>query len=54
VTVPGAMSSFSPSIAYYAADVGTFIGSASDAILGSITANSAFAVEPTQRDAWVI
>lgn len=48
------MPSFSTSNAYYAADVATFIGTASDAILGSIAANSAFAVEPTQRDAWVM
>jgi hypothetical protein len=40
--------------AYYAADVPTFIGATPDAILGGITANSAFAVDPLQRDAWVI
>ena len=50
----GAMSSFSSSIAYYAADVARFVGASSDAILGGLTANSAFAVEPAQRDAWVI
>ena len=48
------MSSFSTSIAYYAADVARFVGTTSDAILGSMTANSAFAVEPAQRDAWVV
>ena len=50
----GAMSPFSTSIAYYAADVARFIGTTSDAILGSMMANSPFAVEPAQRDAWVV
>ena len=49
-----AMPSSSVANAYYAADVATFIGTTSDAILGGITANSAFAVDPAQRDAWVI
>jgi hypothetical protein len=40
--------------AYYAADVSTFIGTTSDAILGRITANSDFAIDSTQRDAWVM
>jgi len=40
--------------AYYAADLPTFIGTTSDEILGGITVNSAFPIEPTQRDAWVI
>ena len=48
------MPSSSVANAYYAADVATFIGTTSDAILGGITANSAFAVDPAQRDAWVI
>jgi hypothetical protein len=39
--------------AYYAADVAQFIAAAPHAILGNITANSAFAVDATQRDAWV-
>ena len=50
----GARFSFSASIAYYAADVAKFAGDSSDAILGGMTANSDFAVEPAQRDAWVI
>jgi hypothetical protein len=40
--------------AYYAADVPTFIGATSDAILGGLAANSEFAVDPAQRDAWVM
>jgi hypothetical protein len=39
--------------AYYAADVTTFVGTSPEEILGCITASSEFAVEPTQRDAWV-
>lgn len=42
-----------PANAYYAADVAQFIAAAPHAILGNITANSAFAVDATQRDAWV-
>jgi Uncharacterized conserved protein (DUF2075) len=40
--------------AYYAADIARFIVATPDEILGSITANSAFAVDTTQRDAWVM
>src|SRR5574340_310942 len=43
-----------PSNAYYAADVAKFIATTSDTILGNITANSAFAVDVAQRDAWVV
>jgi hypothetical protein len=39
--------------AYYAADVAKFIATTPDAILGNITANSDFAVDTAQRDAWV-
>ena len=39
--------------AYYAASVATFAGASPDEILGGITAASDFAVEPTQRDAWL-
>jgi len=46
--------STSPSNAYYAADVAKFIATTSDTILGNITANSAFAVDVAQRDAWVM
>ena len=44
----------SSSNAYYVADVAAFIGTTSDEILGVITANSAFSVDPSQRDAWVM
>ena len=47
-------SSTSPKNAYYAADVAKFIATTPDEILGNITANSAFAVDTTQRDAWVV
>lgn len=40
--------------AYYSATVEAFIASSSEEILGSITANSAFSVDTSQRDAWVI
>ncbi|MDP2238600.1 MAG: DUF2075 domain-containing protein [Burkholderiales bacterium] len=40
--------------AYYAADVAKFITTTPDAILGNITANSAFAVDVAQRDAWMV
>ena len=43
----------SPLNAYYAADVVEFIATTPDAILGRITANSAFAIDATQRNAWV-
>ena len=38
---------------FYVADVAQFVGSSSDEILGRIAANSSFAVDTTQRDAWV-
>lgn len=47
------LSSFA-SNAYYDADIATFIGTTSDAVLGRITANNAFAVGPEQRDAWLM
>jgi hypothetical protein len=47
------MACFPSPNAYYAADLATFIGSTSGAILGDITANTAFAVELEQRDAWL-
>jgi len=52
-TIAKALVMLNAANAYYAADVPTFIGSTSDEILGGITANSDFAVEPAQRDAWV-
>src|SRR5690242_17874515 len=39
--------------AYYAADVPTFLADDARAVLGEVTANSSFAVNPDQRDAWV-
>jgi len=48
------MSSSFASNAYYDADIATFIGTTSDVILGRITANNAFAVDPEQRDAWLM
>lgn len=47
-------SSTPSSNAYYAADVVEFIAATPDAILGNITANSAFAVDIAQRNAWVV
>lgn len=43
----------SRSNAYYAAKVAAFVAESSDAILGGIAANSAFAIDPSQRDAWL-
>jgi hypothetical protein len=39
--------------AYYSARVDDFIGETTEAILGALTQRSAFAVEPSQRDAWL-
>lgn len=47
------MPRFSTSNAYYAADVATFLETAPEQVLGEITRNSAFAVDPSQRDAWL-
>ncbi len=44
----------SSTIAYYVADVTTFYGMRSDEILGGIAASSGFAIETTQRDAWLV
>ena len=38
---------------YYAAEVSKFYDASPSAILGGMTANSDFAVDPDQRDAWV-
>jgi hypothetical protein len=48
------MPSFSALNAYYAADIPTLLGAEAHSILGEITANSAFAIDPDQRDAWVL
>ncbi len=39
--------------AYYVASVGVFLDAAPEAVLGSLAAHSEFAVEQSQRDAWV-
>ena len=39
--------------AYYSASIGDFANTASDAVLGEISRNSGFAIETTQRDAWL-
>lgn len=39
--------------AYYAADVATFIATDPESILGTIATNTTFAVDSTQRDAWL-
>jgi hypothetical protein len=46
-------SSISSSIAYYSADVATFLHTTPESVLGLITSNTTFAVESTQRDAWL-
>jgi len=47
------MTNFSVPAAYYAARVADFIGETTESILGTLTAKSAFAVDLSQRDAWV-
>jgi hypothetical protein len=39
--------------AYYAASISNFLEASADTILGVLSRNSAFAVESTQRDAWL-
>ena len=53
VSASNTMPSLSASNAYYAAAVATFLAASSNEILGGMTHNSDFAVEPAQRDAWV-
>jgi len=48
------MPSLSTLNAYYSADLATFLNDSPEAILGSITHESAFAVDTTQRDAWLV
>lgn len=38
---------------YYSASIATFRNSSIDEILGALARNSGFAIEPTQRDAWL-
>ncbi len=40
--------------AYYAASIDAFLADSDDAILGKLAASSSFAIEPTQRDAWML
>ncbi len=47
------MSSLSVPTAYYAAGVAAFLEDTTESVLGSLTARSAFAVDPAQRDAWI-
>lgn len=39
--------------AYYAAEVAAFLASTDDTVLGSLSRNSEFAIEESQRDAWL-
>jgi hypothetical protein len=39
--------------AYYAASAGAFLNETTESILGSLTAQSSFAVDVAQRDAWI-
>ena len=38
--------------AYYSAEIGSFLRTSADEVLGALTRASEFGVEPTQRDAW--
>jgi hypothetical protein len=38
---------------YYSSSIAQFLDTSADEILGTLTRNSGFAVEPTQRDAWL-
>ena len=40
--------------AYYAASIDDFLADRDDAILGRLAASSSFAIEPAQRDAWMV
>lgn len=46
------MPRFPSSNAYYAADIATFLGDSPNEVLGEITRNSIYPIEPDQRDAW--
>ena len=41
------------SSAYYSADLSDFFNSPTDRVIGELTTNSEYAVEPAQRDAWL-
>ena len=47
------MPTFASLNAYYAADVSTFLAADGQAVLGEVTSNSSFSIDPDQRDAWV-
>ena len=47
------MPTLSASGAYYAADIATFLADTDESVLGALTARSAFAVDPAQRNAWL-
>jgi hypothetical protein len=38
---------------YYSSSIQLFLNASTNEILGALTSNSGFAVEPTQRDAWL-
>ena len=39
--------------AYYSADLSDFCGATTESVMGALTTNSEYAVEPAQRDAWL-
>jgi hypothetical protein len=47
------MPRFPCSNAYYAADIGMFLATSPEQILGEITRNTPYPIQPEQRDAWV-
>jgi|SRR5579862_8563077 len=47
------MPTFTSLNAYYAADLSTFLVADARAVLGEVAANSSFAIDQDQRDAWV-
>ena len=47
------MAHLSVPTAYYAAHVADFVEETTESILGALTAKSSFAVDPSQRDAWL-
>ena len=47
------MRGFPTSSAYYSAALSGFCGATTDTVIGALTTNSEYAVEPAQRDAWL-
>ena len=39
--------------AFYSESIAGFLGRSTEAVLGTLTVNSSFGIEPTQRDAWI-